>query len=60
MAATVMKASFSKAPPKEIFPRHYKNFEQDKLKHELKTIIQKESVECYCECENVFVDILNK
>ena len=40
--------------------RDYKNIEQDKFTHELKNIIQNESVECYCEFEKVFVDILNK
>ena len=60
MAVTVLKASFSKAPPKELLHRNYKNFEQDKFKHELKNVIQNESVECYCEFEKVFVDILNK
>ena len=60
MAVTVLKASFSKAPLREMLHRDYKNFEQDKFKHELKNIIQNESVECYCEFEKVFVDILNK
>ena len=59
MATTVLKASFSKALPKEMLHRDYKNFEQDKFKHELKNIIQNESVECYCEFEKVFGDILN-
>ena len=58
MAATAQKTSFSKAPPKEMLHRDYKNTEQDKFKHELKTI-QNESVECYCEFEMFFVDILN-
>ena len=59
MAVTVLKTFFSKAPPKEMLHRDYKNFEQDKFKHELNNIIQNESVECYCEFEKVFVDILN-
>ena len=46
MAVTVLKTSFSKAPPKEILHRDYKNSEQEKFKHELKNIIQSESVEC--------------
>ena len=37
MAVTVLKASFSKAPPKEMLHRGYKSFEQDKFKYELKT-----------------------
>ena len=49
MIVTVLKASFSKAPPKEMRHRDYKSFEQDKFKHELKKIIQNESVECYCD-----------
>ena len=57
MAVTVLKASFSKAPPKEMLHRDYKSFEQDKFKHELKNIIQNELVECYCGFEKVFVDI---
>ena len=60
MAVTVLKASFSKAPPKELLHRNYKNFEQDKFKHELKNVIQNESVECYCEFEKVFVDMISK
>ena len=60
MDTTVLKAFFSKAPLKEMLHRDYKNFEQDKFKLELKNIIQNQSVECYCEFEKVFVDILNK
>ena len=60
MTVTVLRASFSEAPPKEILQRDYKNFEQDKFKHELKKIIQNESVECYCEFEKFFVNIPNK
>ena len=60
MAVTVLKASFSKAPPKEMLHRDYKSFEQDKFKHELKNIIQNELVECYCGFEKVFADILYK
>ena len=60
MAVTVLKASFSKIPPKEMLHRNYKNFEEDNFKHELKNIIQNGSVECYCEFEKFFVDILNK
>ena len=59
MTVTTQKTSFSKAPPKEMLNRDYKNTEQDKFKHELKNIIQYESVECYCEFEKFFVDILN-
>ena len=55
MVVTGLKVSFSKAPPKEMLHRDYKSFEQDKFKHELKNIIQNESVECYCEFEKVFV-----
>ena len=54
MPVTVLKASFSKVPPKEILHRDYKNFELDNFKHELKNLIQNESVECYCEFEKVF------
>ena len=39
--------------------RDYKNFEQDKIKYELKHRIKNESVECYGEFEKVF-DILNE
>ena len=60
MAVTVLKASFSKAPPKEMLHRGYKNFEQDKFKYELKSRIQNESIECYSEFEKVFADILNE
>ena len=49
MAVTVLKESFSKASSREMLHRDYKNFDQDKFKHELKNIIQKESVECYYE-----------
>ena len=54
-----MKPSFSEAPPKEIFYKDYKNFEQNKFRYELKNRIQNESVECYSVFEKVFVDILN-
>ena len=66
-----LKASFSKAPPKEMLQKQwlqknndyfngYKNFEQDKFKYELKNRVQNESIECYSEFEKVFVDILNE
>ena len=60
MAVTVLKTSFIKAPPKEMFYRDYKNFEQDNFKYESKNRIQKESIECYSEFEKVFVHILNQ
>ena len=60
MAVTALKASFSKAPLREMLHRDFKNFEQDKFKHELKNIIRNESVEFCCEFEKVFLDILNK
>ena len=60
MAVTVLKTSFSKAPPKEMLHIDYKNSQQNKFKHELKNIIQNESVESYCEFEMVFVNILNE
>ena len=44
MAVTVLKTSFSKAPPKELFYREYKNFEQDKCKYELKNRTQNEQL----------------
>ena len=44
MAVTVLKTSFSKAPPKELFYREYKNFEQDKVKYELKNRTQNEQL----------------
>ena len=47
MDVTALKGSFSKAHPKEMLHRDYKNFEQDKLKHEFKNRIQNESIECY-------------
>ena len=47
MDVTALKGSFSKARPKEMLHSDYKNFEQDKLKHEFKNRIQNESIECY-------------
>ena len=44
MAVTVLKTSFSKAPPKELFYREYKNLEQDKFKYELKNRTQNEQL----------------
>ena len=55
-----LEASLSEAPPEEMLHRDRKNFKQDQFKYELKTIIQNESVKCYCELEKVFDDILNK
>ena len=60
MAVTVLKAPFSKVRLRDMLHRDYKNFEQDKFKHEFKNIIQNGSVECYYEFENFFVNILNK
>ena len=60
MAFTVLKTSFNKAPPKEMFYRDFKNFEQDQFKYELKNRIQNESIECYSGFEKAFVDILNE
>ena len=60
MVVTFLKTSFSKAPPKEIFYRNYKNFERDKFKYELRNKIQNKSIKCYSEFEKVFVDILKE
>ena len=60
MAVTVLKTSFSKALPKDMLYRDYKNFEQDKFKYKLKNRLQNESTECYSDFENFFVDILNE
>ena len=58
MAVTVLKTPFSKATPKEMFYRDYKNF--DKFKYELKNRTQNESVECFSEFAKAFVDIVNE
>ena len=60
IAFTVLKTSFSKAPPKEMFYRDYKIFEPNKIKYELKHRIQSESIEFYSEFEIVFVDIFHR
>ena len=60
MVDTVLKASFSKKPPKEMLHRSYKNLDQGKFKYELKNRIQNESIERYSEFGKVFVDILNE
>ena len=60
MVVTVLKTSFSKAPPEEIFYRNYKNFERDKFKYELKKKIQNVSIKSYSEFEKVFADILKE
>ena len=49
IAGAVLKACFSKGPPKEMLHRDYKNFEQDKFKYELKNRIKNEPIECYSE-----------
>ena len=60
MDVTALKGSFSKARPKEMLHRDYKNLDQDKLKPEFKSRIQNESIECYSYFEKVFVDILDE
>ena len=44
MDVTVLKGYFSKARPKEMLHRDYKNFEQDKLKHQFKNRIQMNAI----------------
>ena len=60
MDVTALKGSSSKARPKEMLHRDYKNLDQDKLKPEFKSRIQNESIECYSYFEKVFVDILDE
>ena len=52
MTLNVLKRSFSKAPPKEIFCKDYKCFGQDKFKYELKKSMKMNRLD-------VFADILN-
>ena len=52
MTLNVLKRSFSKAPPKEIFYKDYKIFGQDKFKYELKKSMKMNRLD-------VFADILN-
>ena len=60
MVITVLKTTFEKAKPKEIFYRNYKNFDSDNFKLELQNALNCNRVTNYSLLENVFVDVLNK
>ena len=60
MVITVLKTTFEKAKPKEIFYRNYKNFDSDNFKLELQNALNCNRVTNYSLFENVFVDVLNK
>ena len=56
---TILKASFKKALPKEIFYRDYKNFHNEKFKKELQAKLGG-VVKDYNIFENIFLELLNE
>ena len=59
MVVTVMKMSFQKDPPKEVYYRDYKKFNKELFKEELKKKIDRE-VGCYETFEKMFISVLEK
>ena len=60
MTITVLKTSFTKAKPKEIFYRDYKTFNDEHFKTELKNALSSIEVRNYESFENIFIKILDK
>ena len=56
----VSKPTFSKAVPKEMMYRDYKNFDQDIYSQELCTSLSSETVLDYKSFEENFLGVLNK
>ena len=56
---TVLKASFKKALPKEVFYRDYKYFKSEDFKKELRTKLCGLAIKDYDVFENTFLEILN-
>ena len=59
MVITVTKMTFHKNPPKEIYYRDYKKFNQDIFKEELANELY-ECDSCYNNFEEIFLNVLNK
>ena len=57
---TVLKTSYKKPKPKEIFYRNYKNLDSGNFKLELQNALNCNRVTNYSLFESVFVDVLNK
>ena len=59
MVITVMKMTFQKTPPREIYYRGYKKFDQQLFKEGLSNEINRD-VFCYETFEQIFMNVLNK
>ena len=59
MVITVTKMTFHKNPPKEIYYRDYKKFDQDLFREELAEKLY-ECDSCYDIFEEIFINVLNK
>ena len=59
MVITVTKTTFHKNPPKEIFYRDYKKFDQDLFREELAEKLYG-CDSCYDTFEKIFINVLNK
>ena len=60
MVVTVLKSTYTKAKPKEIAYRNYKDFDQTTFNKDLKTNLQLEIVKNYIDFEGIFLEVLNK
>ena len=59
MVITVTKMTFHKNPPKEIYYRYYKKFDQDLFREELAEKLYG-CDSCYDTFEEIFINVLNK
>ena len=55
MVVTVLKSTYTKAKPKEIAYRNYKDFDQTTFNKDLKTNLQLEIVKIYNDFEGIFL-----
>ena len=60
MVVTVLKSTYSKAKPKEITYRNYKNFDQDRFKADLKIALMEVEIGAYKDFEDVFLKVLEQ
>ena len=60
MSITVLRSTFQKAKPKDIFYRDYKNFDEENFRENLKRKLNNVEIFEYDNFENIFLEDLSK
>ena len=58
MVVTILKTTFSKAKPRIIYYRNYKNFDRNKFRNRLKLDLENSESTHYLDFENIFLNAL--